>query len=86
MSDLFLENKYIKWYYSIIDNRIKMPHKKDLYTERYHIIPKSLGGNNEKHNLVRLSAREHFLVHWLLTKMCKSKNHNDNCKNKVVLN
>jgi hypothetical protein len=74
--NLFHENKYTKWYYSLINNRISNPHSKEIYTERHHIIPKSLGGDNSKKNFVRLSAREHFLAHWLLSKMCISKNHN----------
>lgn len=72
---MFKENKYTKWYYAIINNRINNPHPKDIYTERHHIIPKSFGGSNKKENLVRLSAREHFLVHWILPKMCESKDH-----------
>ena len=39
------------------------------YTEKHHIIPKSLGGSNSKGNLVALTAREHFVCHLLLTKM-----------------
>ena len=43
--------------------------------EQHHIIPKSLGGNNDKQNMVRLTPREHFIAHALLTKMCiDSKN------------
>lgn len=64
---LFITNKYTTWYYSIINtakNRTK-----DGYTERHHIIPKSLGGTNAKDNLVHLTAREHFICHRLLTKM-----------------
>jgi len=75
IEDIFLQNKYTKWYYSIISNRMNNPHSKNTYTEKHHIIPKSFGGLDEKENLVRLSAREHFLVHWLLTKMCESKDH-----------
>jgi hypothetical protein len=36
------------------------------YKEKHHIIPKCLGGSNEKSNLVELTAREHFLCHLLL--------------------
>lgn len=36
------------------------------YTEKHHIIPKCLGGSNNKENLVELTAREHFLCHRLL--------------------
>jgi hypothetical protein len=72
---MFIENKYTKWYYSIINNRMNNPHEKTAYTEKHHIIPKSFDGSNERKNLVRLSAREHFLVHWLLTKMRETKDH-----------
>lgn len=36
--------------------------------ERHHVVPKSLGGSNDKDNIVCLTYREHFLAHWLLTK------------------
>jgi hypothetical protein len=36
------------------------------YKEKHHIIPKCLGGTNDKINLVELTAREHFLCHRLL--------------------
>ncbi len=36
------------------------------YTEKHHILPKCLGGSNDKGNLVELTAREHFLCHRLL--------------------
>jgi hypothetical protein len=63
---MFKINKYYKWYQQIISNA-KM-RSLEGYTEEHHIIPKSLGGNNSSENLVELSAREHFICHWLLTK------------------
>jgi len=39
------------------------------YTEKHHIVPKCMRGTNSKENLVRLTAREHFVVHQLLVKM-----------------
>jgi len=36
------------------------------YYEQHHVIPRCLGGNNEKTNLVKLTAREHFIIHKLL--------------------
>ena len=61
---MFKENKYTKWYWQIISNP-------DLsgYTERHHIIPRSLGGSNQKENIIKLSVRQHFVCHLLLTKM-----------------
>ena len=41
----------------------------DTYIEQHHVIPRSLGGVDSKENLVRLTAREHFVCHLLLTKM-----------------
>jgi 5-methylcytosine-specific restriction endonuclease McrA len=69
----FLQNKYTKWYFNIIFNS----QSRDIigYTEKHHIIPKSLGGSNEQTNLVKLTAREHFICHWLLTKMVIGTKH-----------
>ena len=39
------------------------------YTENHHIIPRCLGGSDSKENIVKLSAKEHFICHLLLTKM-----------------
>jgi hypothetical protein len=36
--------------------------------EKHHIIPKSLGGSNLKNNIVKLTPRQHFVAHRLLTK------------------
>jgi hypothetical protein len=61
-----IQNKYKQWHDNIIargKNRILTGYK-----EKHHIIPKSLGGNNSKDNLVELTAREHFIVHMLLCK------------------
>lgn len=71
---MFIENKYKKWYDGLILKRIKTP-SAESYTEKHHIIPRSMGGGNEKENIVVLSAREHYVAHLLLTKICESKNH-----------
>lgn len=76
MKNLFIDNKYTKWYFSIIENRKSKPLISGVYGEKHHIIPKSIGGSNESINLVKLLPREHFLAHWLLTKMCINKDHN----------
>lgn len=66
MNDLE-ETKYSKWYYEIINKRKCTTF--DGYGENHHIIPKSLGGSDDNDNIVRLTAREHFVCHLLLTKM-----------------
>jgi len=44
--------------------------ERDLeYYEKHHIIPKCLGGNDLPANLSKLTAREHYIAHWLLYKM-----------------
>jgi len=68
---MFIDNKYKKWYFEII-NRAK-DRKLSIY-EKHHIIPKSLGGSNNKSNIANLSPREHFICHHLLTKMTEGKN------------
>lgn len=64
---MFLENKYTKWYTTIINRskiRVLVGPK-----ERHHIIPKSIGGGNEDANMADLTPREHLVCHLLLTKM-----------------
>lgn len=45
------------------ENRVK---GLGIYYEAHHIKPECLGGKNESTNIVRLTAREHFVCHWLL--------------------
>ena len=61
-------NKYKKWHEAIISNRQLNP-LIDGYIEKHHIIPKSLGGTNNSENFVSLNAKEHFVCHYLLTKI-----------------
>lgn len=59
-------NKYTKWYNQIVE---RAQHRTNGdYIESHHIIPESLGGPDTPENLVNLTAREHFICHWLLTK------------------
>jgi len=72
---MFLNNKYTKCYYNIIDRAKSRILPKEIYTEDHHIIPKSLGGSNSKSNIVSLTAKEHRLAHILLTKMLAEPEH-----------
>jgi len=66
-------NKYTRWYNQIVDRaRIRIT---EDYTERHHIQPRSLGGTDDADNLVHLTAREHFICHWLLVKMTTGEDH-----------
>jgi hypothetical protein len=55
-------------YQRIYNQIIKRAQNRTLegYKEKHHIVPKCMGGNNNKENLVELTAREHFLCHMLL--------------------
>jgi len=64
---MFINNKYKRWYDNIIKNAKSQSRILDYY-EKHHIIPKSLGGDDSENNLVNLTAREHFICHFLLTK------------------
>ena len=64
---MYLQNKYTRWYYNIIQRA--QTRTISGYTEKHHIIPRSLGGNDTSINVVKLTAREHFVCHLLLTKM-----------------
>lgn len=41
----------------------------DSYTESHHIVPKCLGGSNDKSNLVNLTPEEHYTAHLLLVRI-----------------
>jgi len=64
-----MSNKYTNWYYNIVNTARSRNLPADVYTETHHIVPKSLGGDNSKNNLVVLTAKEHFVCHTLLIKM-----------------
>lgn len=59
---------YSKIYNELITDAVQNP-KLDVYKETHHIIPKCLGGSDLPENLVRLTARQHYLAHWLLYKI-----------------
>ena len=58
---------YQKHYNKLIQNAIMNPY--EGYTENHHIIPKCMGGDDSKSNLVKLSAKQHFVAHHLLCKI-----------------
>jgi hypothetical protein len=83
-TNLFLNNKFTNCYTFIIEkakslSRLKVNKNESnyIYLEKHHIIPRSMKGSNDESNLVYLTAYEHFLCHWLLTKMCVRTNHHN---------
>jgi hypothetical protein len=68
---MFIENKYTKIYFNIINKA--QDRTVSGYVEKHHIIPKALGGDNSRSNIVKLTAKEHFICHRLLVKMVTDK-------------
>lgn len=59
--------------HDLIISRATNREKPDCYCERHHVIPKSMGGTDDEDNIVILTAREHFIIHWLLMKIHRNK-------------
>lgn len=38
------------------------------YAEVHHVVPRSLGGSDGADNLIRLTARQHYVAHWMLAR------------------
>ena len=80
---IFSDNKYTRWYFSIITQTRQNQHSTEVYTENHHIIPECFfikntrnskhgildGDPNKSDNKIRLTAKEHFVCHHLLIKM-----------------
>lgn len=67
----FNDSKYTHWYYNIIESARTSP--TTGYGEQHHVVPRSMGGSNGKDNIVKLSARQHFVCHLLLVKMTSGR-------------
>lgn len=70
------KSKYSTWYNRIIENAKHRISIDSEYYEIHHIIPKCMNGSNTTQNLVKLTAREHYVCHILLVKMVDDKNFN----------
>jgi hypothetical protein len=76
--ELALQHKYSIMNYTLHYNTlIFRAQNRDLdssiYVEKHHIIPRCMGGNDTRDNLVNLTAEEHFIAHLLLMKMYPSE-------------
>lgn len=65
---VFILNKYTKIYINLCHRALTRPMPEE-FTEKHHIIPRSLGGQDIPDNLVSVTPREHYILHLLLTKM-----------------
>ena len=59
-------DKYKQFILDIIINRGRFGIPDGEYKEKHHIIPKCMGGTDDKQNLVYLYAKEHLVAHKLL--------------------
>jgi len=72
--------RYLRGYYNLIKYAQNQNRSKETdYYERHHIIPRSFGGSDKPDNLVLLTAKEHYIAHYLLTKFTEG-----NMKRKAV--
>lgn len=75
---LFLKAKWDMDYRQVYKNLICIAKTRNANLdtfELHHIKPKCCGGSNDKHNLVKLSFREHYLAHKLLVRIHPSNKH-----------
>ena len=94
---IFIDNKYTATYYRIVE-RARFRNLTG-YAENHHIIPESFyinrgrsgshgfveGNPDNPDNIIRLTAREHFICHWLLTKMILGEARYKVCKALLML-
>lgn len=65
---MFTYNKYHNTYFKIINRAQQRTLDNGVKFEVHHIIPRSLGGNDDDDNLVKLTLKEHWVCHRLLVK------------------
>ena len=64
---------YSRIYNQLISKRQNIQPPENVYCEKHHIIPKCLKGTDDESNIVKLTAREHYISHLLLAKIHKNK-------------
>lgn len=62
---------YQRIYSAFIENRKSK--EVNGYYEAHHIMPRSLNGSDDKSNIIKLSARDHFFAHLLLARFAGNK-------------
>lgn len=58
-----------QYHYDALISKAKNRNIPEGYVEEHHIVPKCLDGNDDRENLVLLTAREHFIAHIFLAKI-----------------
>ena len=77
---MFLDNKFTKVYYRIINRSLERNHLKERHDgfQTHHIIPHCFGGTDSANNLVVLTYKEHRVCHRLLIGMTVGANKHNN--------
>lgn len=57
----------------------------DGYTEKHHIVPRCMGGDDSPNNIAVLTPEEHFVAHILLVKIHKNSIHSPALIKSVVM-
>lgn len=62
-------------YFKIYDSLMRRSLNRNLegYSEKHHIVPKCIGGTDVSENIVKLTAKEHYIAHRLLIEMYPSE-------------
>lgn len=60
-------------YVKLIQFASKYTFSEDEYGENHHIVPRSMGGSNRKENIIRLTARMHYLAHLFLWRAFRNR-------------
>jgi hypothetical protein len=76
INNIYLQRNQNMNYKKIYDSLITRAKNRKLteFTESHHIIPRCMGGNNDRSNLADLTPEEHYIAHQLLVKLYP-KNH-----------
>lgn len=57
---------YKRIYDSLITRALQRKVSSNMYYEKHHIVPKSIGGTDDEANIANLTLREHYIAHKLL--------------------
>lgn len=64
---------YSKLYQDLIQRAKDRSLQDNVYYEKHHILPVSMGGKDDCNNIVSLTAKEHFVAHHLLWKIHRNR-------------
>lgn len=69
MYKININSIYWSRYNRFIASRCNRSIPNNTIVEIHHIIPKCAGGDDSPSNLIKLTVREHFIAHWILSKV-----------------